>query len=58
MKVIVEMDKVPTTCDECLSGFVKTIGCTKRQFFNERDTKRHPECPIQEVKVESPWQKT
>lgn len=57
MAVIIETMNIPKTCDDCLSGFVKTIGCTKREFFDERDTKRHPECPVKEVKVESSCQK-
>ena len=41
--------KMPQTCDECLSGFVKTIGCTKRTNFQDRDKMRHPECPLCEI---------
>ena len=40
---------VPKTCDDCLSGFVKTIGCTKRINFAQRDIARHPDCPMQYV---------
>lgn len=47
--VYIKNMKMPSTCDECLSGFVKTIGCTKRLGFFERDTQRHPECPLVEV---------
>jgi len=38
--------KLPAVCDECLSGFVQTIGCTKRLFFNDRNIARHPDCPL------------
>lgn len=45
-QIIIDNMDMPETCDTCLSGFVKTIGCTKRQFFDDRATKRHPECPL------------
>ena len=47
--VYIQNMKLPTVCDECESGFVHTIGCTKRMFFNDRSVARHPECPLQFV---------
>ena len=48
MSVIIENMEIPKTCDDCLSGFRKTIGCKKAMFFNGRDVERHPDCPIKE----------
>ena len=45
---IYNMD-VPEVCDQCLSGFVKTIGCKKRSNYDDRDKKRHPDCPMHSV---------
>lgn len=45
--IIKDMD-MPKTCDDCLSGFVQTIHCNKRQFFFDRDKMRHPDCPLHE----------
>lgn len=56
MSVIIENMNVPKTCDDCLSGFRKTIGCNKAMFFKDRDVARHPDCPVkafERIKAES-----
>ena len=46
MSVLIRDMEMPTSCDDCYTGFCKQIGCDLKKGFDEYNISRHPDCPL------------